>query len=29
VLADDITNLTGTAPQTFRQWAEHHADAFK
>jgi uncharacterized protein YbjT (DUF2867 family) len=29
VLADDITNLTGRAPRTFRQWAEHHADAFK
>jgi hypothetical protein len=23
VLTDDITNLTGTAPRTFRQWAEH------
>jgi uncharacterized protein YbjT (DUF2867 family) len=29
VLADDITNLTGLAPRTFREWAEHHADAFK
>jgi uncharacterized protein YbjT (DUF2867 family) len=29
VLADDITNLTGVAPRTFREWAEHHADAFK
>jgi hypothetical protein len=28
VLADDITNLTGVAPRTFRQRAEHHADAF-
>ena len=29
VLSDDITNLTGVAPRTFREWAEHHADAFK
>jgi uncharacterized protein YbjT (DUF2867 family) len=29
VLADDITNLTGVAPRTFREWAERHADAFK
>ncbi len=29
VLADDITNLTGIAPRSFRQWAEHHAGAFK
>lgn len=29
VLADDITNLTGLAPRTFREWAEHHAGAFK
>ncbi len=29
VLADDITNLTGLAPRTFREWTEHHADAFK
>lgn len=29
VLADDVTNLTGLAPRTFRQWAEHHAGAFK
>jgi uncharacterized protein YbjT (DUF2867 family) len=29
VLADDITNLTGVAPRTFREWAEHHADAFR
>jgi SHS2 domain-containing protein len=29
VLADDITNLTGVAPRTFREWAEHYADAFK
>lgn len=29
VLADDITNLTGVAPRTFREWAELHADAFK
>ncbi len=29
VLADDITNLTGLAPRTFRDWAAHHAGAFK
>ena len=29
VLSDDITNLTGLAPRTFRKWAERHADAFK
>ena len=29
VLADDITNLTGLAPRTFRLWAEHHAGAVK
>jgi uncharacterized protein YbjT (DUF2867 family) len=29
VLADDITNLTGLTPRTFREWSEHHADAFK
>lgn len=28
VLADDIENLTGTAPRTFRQWCEQHAAAF-
>jgi hypothetical protein len=29
VLADDITNLAGVAPRTFREWVERHADAFK
>lgn len=29
VLADDITNITGVAPRTFREWCELHADAFK
>ncbi len=28
VIADDIENLTGTAPRTFRQWCERHATAF-
>ena len=29
VLADDIENLTGTAPRTFRDWCERHAGAFR
>ena len=29
VLADDIENLTGVAPRTFRDWCEHHADEFR
>lgn len=29
VLADDITNLTGIAPRTFRAWCEDHADALR
>jgi uncharacterized protein YbjT (DUF2867 family) len=29
VLADDVENLTGTAPGTFRAWCEHNADAFR
>jgi uncharacterized protein YbjT (DUF2867 family) len=29
VLADDIENLTGTAPGTFRDWCERHIDAFR
>lgn len=29
VLADDIANLTGVAPRTFRAWCERHADAFR
>ena len=28
VIADDIENLTGIAPSTFRDWAERHADEF-
>jgi uncharacterized protein YbjT (DUF2867 family) len=28
VISDDITNLTGIAPRTFRQWCEEHADEF-
>jgi hypothetical protein len=29
VIADDITNLTGVAPRTFREWCEEHAHAFR
>lgn len=29
VLTDDIANLTGVAPRTFREWSEHHTDAFR
>lgn len=29
VIADDIVNLTGTVPRTFRQWCEQHAGAFR
>lgn len=28
VIADDIENLTGVPPQTFRQWCERHVDIF-
>ena len=28
VLADDIQNLTGIAPRTFRAWCEQNAEAF-
>jgi uncharacterized protein YbjT (DUF2867 family) len=28
-LTDDVENLTGTAPGTFRDWCERHADAFR
>ncbi|GAA2540686.1 NAD(P)H-binding protein [Streptomyces sp. NPDC058947] len=28
VISDDITNLTGITPRTFRQWCEDHADEF-
>ena len=29
VIADDIENVTGVAPGTFRTWCEHHIDAFR
>ena len=29
VIADDIANLTGVAPGTFRAWCERHIDAFR
>jgi uncharacterized protein YbjT (DUF2867 family) len=29
VIADDIENLTGVAPRTFRDWCERHADEFR
>lgn len=29
VIADDVTNLTGVAPRTFREWCEEHAAAFR
>jgi uncharacterized protein YbjT (DUF2867 family) len=28
-IADDVENLTGAAPATFRQWCERHADKFR
>lgn len=28
-IADDIENLTGVAPATFRDWCERHADEFR
>ncbi len=28
VIADDIENLTGVAPRTFRDWCERHVDMF-
>jgi uncharacterized protein YbjT (DUF2867 family) len=28
-ITDDIENITGTAPATFRDWCERHADAFR
>jgi len=28
-IADDVENITGTAPATFRGWCERHADAFR
>jgi len=29
ILADDIENLTGIAPRTFRAWCESHIDSFR
>ncbi len=29
VIADDIENLTGVAPRTFRDWCERHIDKFR
>jgi uncharacterized protein YbjT (DUF2867 family) len=28
-IADDVENLTGAAPTTFRHWCERHADEFR
>jgi hypothetical protein len=28
MICDDVTNLSGTAPRTFRQWCEQHAGEF-
>jgi uncharacterized protein YbjT (DUF2867 family) len=28
-VTDDVENITGTAPGTFRDWCERHADAFR
>ena len=28
-ITDDVENITGTAPTTFRDWCERHADAFR
>lgn len=28
VITEDVANLTGTAPRTFRQWCEEHAEEF-
>ena len=29
LLAEDVENLTGVAPRTFREWCEHHVTAFE
>ena len=29
VIADDVENLTGVAPRTFRDWCERHVDLFR
>jgi uncharacterized protein YbjT (DUF2867 family) len=28
-ITDDVENITGTAPATFRDWCERHAGAFR
>jgi nucleoside-diphosphate-sugar epimerase len=28
-ITDDVENITGTAPATFRDWCQRHADAFR
>ena len=28
-ITDDVENITGTAPATFRDWSQRHADAFR
>jgi len=28
-ITDDVQNITGTAPATFREWCERHVDAFR
>jgi hypothetical protein len=28
-ITDDVENITGIAPATFRHWCERHADAFR
>jgi hypothetical protein len=28
-VTDDVENLTGTSPGTFRAWCERHADAVR
>jgi hypothetical protein len=28
-ITDDVENITGIAPATFRDWCERHADAFR
>lgn len=29
LVTDDVQNITGVAPRTFRQWAQQHADSFR
>jgi hypothetical protein len=28
-ITDDVQNITGIAPATFRHWCQRHADAFR